>query len=98
MEVFETCFPRKRFRKALKEVKALADALGARRDLDVEVEFLERYASEAEDSDRQGVSALLAALREERLRANHDLAPLVSAERLERMRRRLRRLVEGAPG
>ena len=26
MEVFEPCFPRKRFRKALREVKALADA------------------------------------------------------------------------
>ena len=44
MEVFEPCFPRKRFRKALKEVKALADALGERRDRDVEIEFLERFA------------------------------------------------------
>ena len=35
MEVFEPCFPRKRFRKALKDVKALADALGERRDRDV---------------------------------------------------------------
>ncbi len=98
MEVFEPCFPRKRFRKALKEVKALADALGERRDLDVEVEFLERYASQTEDSDRRGVAALLAALREERLRANHDLSPFVAAKRLQRLRRRLARLVEGAPG
>ena len=58
MEVFEPCFPRKRFRRALKEVKALADALGARRDLDVEVEFLRRFDPEADGSDREGVVAL----------------------------------------
>jgi len=28
MEVFEPCFPRKRFRAALKQVKEIADALG----------------------------------------------------------------------
>ncbi len=98
MEVFEPCFPRKRFRRALKEVKALADALGARRDLDVEVEFLRRFDPEADGSDREGVVALLAALREERLRVNDKLAPFVAVERLERLRRRLRRLVEGAAG
>jgi CHAD domain-containing protein len=98
MEVFEPCFPRKRFRRALKEVKALADALGARRDLDVEVEFLERFDPEADGSDREGVAALLAALREQSLRANDELAPFVAVERLERLRRRLRRLVEGVAG
>ena len=98
MEVFEPCFPRKRFRKALIEVKALADALGARRDLDVEAGFLERLVPEADAGNREGVAALLAGLREERLRANDDLAPFVAAERLEKLRRRLRRLVEGAAG
>ena len=41
LEVFEPCFPRKRQRKALKKVKALADALGERRDADVEIALLE---------------------------------------------------------
>ena len=45
LEVFEPCFPRKRHRKALKRVKALADALGERRDRDVAIEFLERFAA-----------------------------------------------------
>ena len=44
LEVFEPCFPRKRHRKALKKVKALADALGERRDADVEIEMLEDLA------------------------------------------------------
>ena len=42
LEIFEPCFPRKRYRQALKRVKALADALGERRDRDVAIEFLER--------------------------------------------------------
>ena len=41
LEIFEPCFPRKRHRKALKKVKALADALGERRDADVEIALLE---------------------------------------------------------
>ena len=53
MEVFEPCFPRKRFRSALKEVKALADALGERRDRDVEIEFLEGFADEVDPADRE---------------------------------------------
>ena len=47
LEIFEPCFPRKRHRKALKQVKALADALGERRDRDVAIELLEGFAGEA---------------------------------------------------
>ena len=98
MEVFRPCFPRKRFRRALKEVKALADALGERRDRDVEIEFLERFAQEVDAGDREGTAALIARLGEERLGANDDLAPFVAAERLGKLRRRLARLVEEAAG
>src|SRR3954452_789776 len=35
LEIYAPCFPKDRFRPLLKEVKALADALGARRDPDV---------------------------------------------------------------
>ena len=96
MEIFNPCFPRKRLRRALKEVKALADALGERRDRDVEIEFLERFAAQAESGARGGVVALIAGLREERLGANENLAPFVAPERLEELRRRLARLVEEA--
>jgi CHAD domain-containing protein len=96
MEVFEPCFPRKRFRKALKEVKSLADALGERRDRDVEIEFLERFAADADPGDRAQLAALVANLCDEQRRANDDLAPFVGAERLEKLRSRLERLVERA--
>jgi CHAD domain-containing protein len=96
MEVFEPCFPRKRFRKALKEVKALADALGARRDRDVEIEFLEGFVGKTDPDDRERVVALIERLREEQRQANDELAEFVAKKRLRKLRRRLGKLVEEA--
>jgi CHAD domain-containing protein len=96
LEVFAPCLPAKRRRRALKEVKALADALGERRDRDVEIEFLERFAQEVAGEDREGVKALIARLREEQLGANEELASLIAVERLEKLQRRLRRLAKEA--
>jgi CHAD domain-containing protein len=92
LEVFEPCFAQKRRRKALKRVKALADALGERRDRDVAIEFLERIAGEAPETDRAAIAALVGRLREEQLRANEELAPFVAPRRLRKLRRRLRKL------
>jgi CHAD domain-containing protein len=96
MEVFASCFPRKRLRKTLKDVKALADALGARRDCDVEIEFLEWFAAEVEPGERETITAMVAGLREEQARANDALAPFVAEKRLSKLRRRLAKLVEKA--
>ncbi len=96
MEVFVSCFPRKRLHKALKEVKALADALGARRDCDVEVEFLERLMAEVDPGDREAVAEMVADLREERARANQALASFVAERQLAKLRRRLAKLIERA--
>ncbi len=96
MEIFEPCFPQKRWRRALKRVKALADALGERRDRDVAIEFLEGFETEVRGEDRDRLAALIDALREEQRAANDELAPAVDARRLEKLRRRLRKLVEAA--
>ncbi len=98
LEVFEACFPHKRHRKALKRVKALADALGARRDLDVEIELLKGVADEVAGEDRAALESLIEERRAKQLRANDALAPFVAAKRLRKLRRRLARLVEGARG
>lgn len=97
LEIFESVFPRKRHRKALKRVKALADALGERRDLDVEIERLrlEDLAGNVADEDRDALVSLVGELRAGQLQANEALAPFVSAKRLKKLRRRLSRLVEG---
>ncbi len=95
LEVFESCFPRKRFRKALKKVKALADALGERRDRDVEIEFLAEFAEAAPEGERAALAARIKTLREEQRQANEDLAPHLAEKRLRKLRRRLEKLVEG---
>ena len=96
MEVFEPCFPRKRHRKALKRVKALADALGERRDRDVTIGALEGMAGELREGDRDALAALVEARREEQRKANEELAPFVAPKRLRKLRRRLDELVEAA--
>ncbi len=96
LEVFGDCFPRKRHRKALKKVKALADALGERRDADVEIELLEGLASEVAEADRQPLDALIEGLRARQRQANDDLAPYVTAKRLKKLRRRLTKLAKAA--
>jgi CHAD domain-containing protein len=96
LEVFAPCFPAKRHRRALKRVKALADALGERRDRDVAIEFLEGFADEAPENDRAAVAALVERLRREQVRANEELAPYVGQKRLKRLRRRLGKLARAA--
>lgn len=96
LEVFAPCFPAKRHRRALKRVKALADALGERRDRDVAIEFLERFADDAPEGDRAAMAALAERLRDEQRRANEELARHVVAKRLKKLRRRLDKLAKAA--
>jgi CHAD domain-containing protein len=96
LEVFRPCFPRKRHRKALKRVKALADALGERRDLDVEIEALQGLAGEVPEPRREAIAALVEERRERQSEANEALAPYVASKRLKKLRRRLTKLVEAA--
>ena len=96
MEVFESCFPRKRWRKSLKQVKELADALGERRDRDVAIQLLEGFSADLSRADRKRLAALVDALKEEQQEANDGLARLVTAKWLKKLRRRLHKLVEAA--
>ena len=96
LEVFEPCFPAKRHRKALKRVKVLADALGERRDLDVEIDLLQELSAEVEDRDRAALATLIDERRSRQRRANDDLAPFVADKRLRKLRKRLAKLVSEA--
>jgi CHAD domain-containing protein len=82
LEVFEPCFPRKRFRAALREVRALADALGERRDRDVTIASLREFAAAVDQEDQPGLESLIARIRAEQADANRELVPYVSAERV----------------
>jgi len=94
LELFEECFPPKRRRKSLKRVRALADALGERRDLDVELELLEDLGGSLAPADRRAFDDLVGGLRAQQLEANEHLAAFVTERRLRKLKRRLRRLAE----
>jgi len=98
LEVFEPCFPRKRFKAALREVKSLADALGERRDRDVTIAALDAFAAEVGRADQRGVQSLIAQVRDEQAEANLALAGHVSEERLAGLAERLDELVRAAEG
>jgi CHAD domain-containing protein len=96
LEIFEPCFAPKRHRKALKRVKALADALGERRDADVGIGLLGGLLDEAAEADRSALRDLIAELRTRQAEANEELAPHVTPKRLRKLRRRLKKLVKKA--
>jgi CHAD domain-containing protein len=96
MEVFEPCFPRKRYRAALKEVKAIADALGDRRDRDVAVAALIEFGAKLTATDRHGVLVIIDRLRDEQALANDRLVPFVDRRRLVRLRERIAQLADAA--
>jgi CHAD domain-containing protein len=96
LEICAPCFPPTRHRKALKRVKRLADALGERRDRDVEIEFLCEFAAEAPAEERDALAARIEALRTEQRQANEALAPRLKPKWLRKLRRRLEKLAKAA--
>jgi CHAD domain-containing protein len=96
LEVFAPCFPEDEHRKALKEVKAIADALGERRDRDVAIASLTGFAAEIPAPDRPGIASLADRFRAEQLQANEELIPFVDGKRLEQLHEALRELAAAA--
>jgi hypothetical protein len=96
MEIFKPCFPGKPFRRTLKQVKELADALGERRDRDVAIAFLENFSEHVTAPDRRGIATLLDGLRDEQAAANERLSPFVSAATLAALRKQVAELCEAA--
>lgn len=94
LESFQPCFPAKRWRRAVRKVKALGDALGERRDRDVQIDLLTSLSGEVAPADRKGLAGLIEQLRVEQQRANGELAPHVTPQRLLKLRGRLENLTE----
>ena len=73
LEVFRDCFPEEEFDAALRDVKYLADALGARRDPDVALDAVEEIAKELPESARAGIDAFEEELRADQADGNETL-------------------------
>lgn len=94
LEVFAACFPRKEHGRVLKEVKALADALGERRDPDVAIEELTKVARKLTRADGPGLASLVAEHRIEQEKGNEVLAAALERARETGLRERLDRLAD----
>ncbi len=96
LEVFVACFPKKEHRRVLAEVKALADALGERRDPDVAVEELTKVAKKLTKADGAGVASLVAEHRAEQEKGNEVVAAALERARETGLERRLAQLAASA--
>ena len=86
LEIFAPCFPRDQHRVVLREVKALADALGARRDPDVQLDLLTELGFADDPS--------AVTLRARQVEGNEVLAAALRRAEERDLRGRLQRLVE----
>src|SRR4051794_2337347 len=93
MEIFAAAFPKTQHRALLKEVKALADTLGERRDPDVAIAAMGKIGAALTAEDRRGIDHLIAELRDEQHGANARLAAALQAIEETDLRGRLRALV-----
>jgi CHAD domain-containing protein len=95
LEIFAPCFPKREHAEILSEVKALADALGERRDPDVHIAALDTFAAEVKPSSRAGVRLLAGRFRDEQAQANGGLAQALQRAEESDLHGRLRALAEG---
>jgi CHAD domain-containing protein len=96
LEIYEPCFPRKALRDVLADVKALADALGERRDPDVHLAQLEEFAAAVKEADRPGIEVFADRVRAEQGTGNEALAALLAEIQERDLRGRLGALAASA--
>jgi CHAD domain-containing protein len=96
MEIFEPCFDAKLFRPVLRDVKLLADALGARRDPDVQLEQLMTIEAALGARERDGLEVFAEELRAEQAEGNARLSEALAQTAQEDLRGRLLALAENA--
>jgi CHAD domain-containing protein len=92
LEIFGPCLPRRSCAAALAEVKQLADALGERRDRDVQIEWLTQYAQARTGEEKAAVLGLVWRLRDEQATANEALAETLQQVHESDLRGRLQKL------
>jgi CHAD domain-containing protein len=92
LEIFAPCFPRSEHREVLRDVKALAGALGARRDSDVQLAELVKLREQLPEADHAGVDLLVARVTDEQARGNVALREALEDALTQDLRGRLEEL------
>jgi CHAD domain-containing protein len=96
LEIYEPCFPRRQLRSVLGDVKELADALGERRDPDVQLAQLEEFATAVKAADRPGVELFAERVRMQQRAGNDDLRAALAEVAERDLRGRLAALAAAA--
>jgi CHAD domain-containing protein len=96
LEIFERAFPAEEWEPLLAEVKALADALGARRDPDVQLEHFTRMRVQVTELERPAIDLVLAQLVAEQQAGNDVLAVALEQARADDLAGRLQALATTA--
>jgi CHAD domain-containing protein len=96
LEIYEPCFPPKAFRDVLRDVKALADALGERRDPDVELAALSAFQAAVPKADGPGVELFAQLVRAEQEAGNATLAAALQEAEVSDLRGQLQGLAASA--
>jgi CHAD domain-containing protein len=96
LEIFEPCFPQGDFKTVLRDVKALADALGERRDPDVHIDAMLALEAEVQAVNRSGIEALVERQRQRQARGNDTLAAALEHMHECELAARLESLCDGA--
>jgi CHAD domain-containing protein len=96
LEIYAPCFEPDRFRAVLADVKALADALGARRDPDVQLAALDAMKAAMAPEDHPGIDLVAQEVRAEQEQGNEVLAVALEAADASDLRGRLLELAASA--
>lgn len=94
LEIYSACFDKAAHKEVLREVKQLADALGARRDPDVQLAGIQDFAAAVPEADRPGVGVFAERLREQQAAGNATLSAALAHAEESDLRGRLTALVE----
>ena len=94
LEIYRPCFDADAYRPVLRDVKALADALGARRDPDVQLDALSALAAAMPRTDLAGIDLLADEVRAEQAQGNELLAVALAETERSDLHARLLGLLE----
>ena len=96
LELFAPALPSQDLKLVLADVRALADALGRRRDPDVQIESMEAFAAAAPDDVQAGVELVVERLRARQAEGNEALEAALRSVRETALHDRLLALTQAA--
>lgn len=101
LNLFKDCLPKKSAKAWQKEVRVITKALGQARDLDIQIDLLNRCNTDTlEDRDKPGYNRLLLRLRQKRAlvqeKVNQTLIDLQGSGTLDQMAEQLSTMIAGS--